>query len=82
VSAAGRLRYRRAWRHAGRGGHGDADIVTLLWRRVDPATNGAKREEAGARFSRMWPQIALTGFAALLLPSALCVALGVVWQRP
>jgi len=72
------------------------DIVTLLGRHVDPATDGAKREEARARLSRMWPQIAaftagaaagasgyaLTGFAALLLPSALCVALGVVWQRP
>jgi len=36
----------------------------------------------GSTLSRMWPQIALTGFAALLLPSALCVALGVLWQRP
>ena len=67
------------------------DVVTLLSQRADPA----KRDEARKRFAHMWPQIlaftvgaaagasgfALAGFAALLVPSVLCVALGGLWQQ-
>jgi uncharacterized membrane protein YoaK (UPF0700 family) len=67
------------------------DVVTMLGRKVDPRTDGAKREEARKRFARMWPQIvaftvgaaagaagyALAGLAALILPAVLCVVLGV-----
>ena len=67
------------------------DIVTLL-SRVD----AARHEEARRRFSRMWPPLvaftagaacgalgyALVGFAALLVPSALSLALGALWLSP
>ena len=67
------------------------DIVT----RLSPGTDAAHREEARKRFARMWPHIvaftlgaaagaivyALAQFAALLVPSALCVVLGALWQK-
>jgi len=67
------------------------DVVVLLSGNVE----AARRTEARKRFSRMWPQIlaftagaasgalcyALAGFAALLLPSALCLVLGLLWLR-
>jgi uncharacterized membrane protein YoaK (UPF0700 family) len=69
---------------------GVIDVVTLL-----STSEAAKREEARRRFSRMWPPLvaftagaasgalgyALAGFSALLVPIALCVLLGALWQR-
>src|SRR4051812_6979564 len=70
------------------------DVVTMLGRNVDPATDAAKRDEARKRFSRMWPQIvaftvgaaagaggfALAGLGALILPAVICVAVGLRWN--
>jgi uncharacterized membrane protein YoaK (UPF0700 family) len=65
------------------------DVVTMLSRRVDPATDAAKRAEASERFARMWPAMlsftlgaacgaggyALAGLMALAVPALLCIAL-------
>ena len=67
------------------------DIVT----RLSSGADAAHRDEARKRFGRMWPHIvaftlgaaagaivyALAQFAALLVPSALCVVLGALWQK-
>jgi uncharacterized membrane protein YoaK (UPF0700 family) len=71
------------------------DVVTMLSRRVDPATDAAKRLEARQRFARMWPPIAaftvgaaagagtyaLVGLVALAVPALLCIVLGVRFAR-
>ena len=70
------------------------DLVTMISRNVDPATDGARRQESRTRFARMWPHIvaftvgaasgaagyAFAGFAALLVPGGLCVALAARWK--
>ena len=70
------------------------DVVTLLGRKVDPLTDGPRRQEARKRFARMWPPMAafavgaaagaggyaLSGLAALLLPATLCIVLGLRWN--
>jgi uncharacterized membrane protein YoaK (UPF0700 family) len=72
------------------------DVVTMLGRNVDSATDAARRGEARKRFARMWPQIvcftagaaagaggyALAGLAALVVPAALCVIVGLRWPTP
>jgi uncharacterized membrane protein YoaK (UPF0700 family) len=71
------------------------DVVTMLSRHVDPATDAAKRTEAKQRFARMWPPIlaftagaasgaagyAVAGLSALFLPALLCVVLGARFSR-
>ena len=66
------------------------DVVTMLSRRVDPATDAQKRAEARQRFTRMWPPIvaftlgaaagaggyAVVGLPALIVPAVLCVVAG------
>jgi uncharacterized membrane protein YoaK (UPF0700 family) len=66
------------------------DVVTMLSRHADPATDAVKRAEAKRRFARMWPPMlsftagaacgaggyAVAGLAALLVPALLCVVLG------
>lgn len=71
------------------------DIVTMLGRRVDPASDAQKMAEARQRFGRMWPAIAAFTFGAiggalgylaaglqsLLVPAVLCVVAGARFTR-
>jgi len=70
---------------------GVVDAVALL----SGGQAASRRDEARKRFARTWPQImafaagsaagalgyAATGFAVLVLPGVLCVALGVLWKK-
>jgi uncharacterized membrane protein YoaK (UPF0700 family) len=71
------------------------DVVTMLSRRVDPATDAQQRAEARQRFTRMWPPIvaftlgaaggaggyAEAGLPALIVPAIFCIVAGLHFSR-